>query len=126
RNKGYKIKSVIQRPSETSIPLQIIDVFMGIISFLLNNQAINKNELQTNNNLMLKSDLIYRFLINKNNLKRFSELVKLFKWGSSKSEITEVNINDYVGNFIVRKSKFDIQEMNKLQKLLLKFPKQNT
>lgn len=90
RNKGYKVKEVIQSDSEHSIPLQIIDVFMGMITFIIENQHLNKVELQNNNISMLKSDLIYRVLIHGNNLNKFTQLVKLYKWGDGKGEIVEL------------------------------------
>lgn len=126
RNKGYKIKEVIQCDSKNSIPLQIIDVFMGIITFIIENQHLNKVELQRNNISMLKSDLIYRFLIIGNNLKKLTQLVKLFKWGEDNDEVVEINLNDFIGDFIISKSQFDIHEMNRLQTIMLKHPEKTT
>ena len=42
RNKGYNISEVAQADSEKSIPIQIIDIFMGIIIFLLENEKFKK------------------------------------------------------------------------------------
>lgn len=126
RNKGYKIKEVIQRDSEASIPLQIIDVVMGIITFIIENQQLNKEKLQSNNISMLKSDLIYRILINNGNLNKFTQLVRLFKWGNDKDEIVEVNLNDYISNFIIYKTQFDIQEINRLQTIMFNHPREKT
>src|SRR5699024_10783300 len=126
RNKGYNVGEVMQAASEKSIPIQVVDVFMGIIIFLIENQRLNKKGLKENVALMVKSDLIYRFLIHEDNLNKFHQLVKLFKWGEGNEKITEMNLSDYTGNFILHKTQFDIEEMNRLSEIKLKHPNMNT
>lgn len=75
---------------------------------------------------MIKGDLIYRLLIHENNLRALHQVVRLFKWNADKEKITEINISEYTGNFILHKSQFDIQEMTKLEKLLLSYPDKRT
>lgn len=43
RNKGYKVDTVKQASSEENIALQLIDVFMGIVVFLLEGQYKRSN-----------------------------------------------------------------------------------
>jgi len=126
RNNSYKVKEVIQCDSEHSIPLQIIDVFMGIVAFILENHHLCKTELGSNSITMLKSDLIYRLLINGNNFNKFTNIIKLFKWGNARNEVVEININDYISNFIVSKAQFDIQEMNRLHTIMFQYPNKDT
>lgn len=62
RNKGYKVCQVEQVSSEESIGLQLVDVWMGIAIFLIE-KAYKNEEGRISNTAILKSDLIYRLLI---------------------------------------------------------------
>lgn len=126
RNKRYTVDKVMQMSSNESIPVQVIDVFMGMIVFLLENQKQTENELKYNTSLMVKSDLIYRILIQDDNLKKFHEKIKLFNWSGNVQSIEEINLSDYTGNFILYKSQFDTQEMNRLSEYLIKYPNRST
>lgn len=75
RNKRYKIESVRSQASNDSIPLQIIDTFMGIVVFLM-----EQLYTESSNSAIIKSDLIYRFLSEGCNVERFQKQIKLFKW----------------------------------------------
>lgn len=126
RNKGYKVASVEQVSSIDNILLQLIDVFMGMIVFLLEHQykaSENKKESITQ---LVKSDLVYRFLIHENNLDKFHAKVTLYIWEGMSEEVREVNLSEYTGEFIVHKTQFDIQEMNRLAKIQLAHPNENT
>lgn len=126
RNKKYAVSKVKQVASQISIPIQLIDVFMGVIIFLIENQKINKNVLKHNVTLMVKSDLIYRFLIHEDNLDKVHRVMKVFNWGEKNEKITEVNISDFTANFLLLKTQFDIGEMNKLAAIILKHPDEST
>ena len=127
RNKGYKIKQVQQLPSHKSIPLQIIDTFMGMIVFIIEKQ-FNTNITQYNNSVSLKvkSDLIYRFLIQANNVKLFQNKITLFKWEGNKEEVIQLRLSDYLTSFIINKTRYDVQQMNKLEKIRIMNPSQPT
>ncbi|HLR51544.1 MAG TPA: DUF3800 domain-containing protein [Candidatus Avamphibacillus sp.] len=126
RNKGYKVEEVLQVNSKVSIPIQVIDVLMGIIVFLIENNNLVKKHFDESISLMIKGDLIYRLLIHENNLRALHQVVRLFKWNADKEKITEINISEYTGNFILHKSQFDIQEMTRLEKLILNYPDKRT
>lgn len=126
RNKKYMVRNVMQITSDNSIPIQMVDVFMGIIIFLIKNQKLNKEALKNNVTLMVKSDLIYRFLIHADNLNKFHHFIKLFSWGEENEKIAEINLSDFTGNFILHKAQFDVQEMNRLAEIMLKHPNENT
>lgn len=126
RNKGYTVGKVIQVASDESIPIQMVDVFMGIIVFLIENQKLSKKMLKNNVTLMVKSDLVYRLLIHEDNLNKFHRVVKLFGWGEGNEKITEISLSEFTGNFILHKTQFDIEEMNRLAEIMLKHPDQNT
>ena len=127
RNIGYQITGIRSASSDNSLGLQIVDVFMGIVVFLIEEQY-NKyahDKITTTN--IIKSDLIYRILIENNNFNSICEKIRLFRWENGKSsQIIRDDLSHYLNKFIIYKSSFDIKEMNKLQKLNLDFPDENT
>ncbi len=120
RNKNYRVNKVISQDSTKSIPLQIIDTFMGMVVFLL-----ERNYLKDTDVSKIKSDLIYRFLIEKNNLERFQQQIRLFQW-TGNEELTQINIAEYLSPFMVNKIAFDMNEITKVQKILLRNPECST
>lgn len=125
RNKGYKIEMVKQACSQESIPLQLIDVFMGIIIFLLEGRY---NGLNRSNSIsrLVKNDLIYRFLIHNDNLKKLHRKIVLYRWNGGNDEIERINLSDFTGRFIIHKTQFDIKEMNRLSKFINERPGEDT
>jgi hypothetical protein len=120
RNKGYTIESVRSQLSHESVPLQIIDTFMGIVVFLM-----EKGYTESSDVSLIKSDLIYRFLSEAENIDRFQKQIKLFKWEGNES-LSEIPVSDYLSEFMVYKTKYDIVEMARLQSILLRNPKLST
>src|SRR5699024_2633173 len=119
RNKGYKVETVKQASSEGNIPLQLIDAFMGMVVFLLESQYKNVDTENKSITLMVKSDLVYRFLIHNNNLDHFHKKLTLFKWVGEDDQVTKINLSEYTGQFLIDKTQFDIREMNRLAKIRL-------
>lgn len=126
RNKGYKVESVVPVPSIKSIPLQIIDVYMGIVVFLIEKHYKNIEKKDNDITLKVKSDLIYRFLIQDDNLDMFQSKINLFRWEGNRDQIHDVNISDYISEFIIDKTRFDVKEMNRLEKIRLENPGEDT
>ncbi|WP_430482955.1 DUF3800 domain-containing protein [Rossellomorea marisflavi] len=120
RNKNYRIANVNTKNSEDSIPLQIIDTFMGIVVFLLEKTYLEKSDASK-----IKSDLIYRLLSEQDNLVRFQKQIKLFKWTGSE-ELELINIAEYLSPFMVYQTEHDIQQMLKIQELEFANPGINT
>lgn len=116
RNKNYRVNKVISQDSSKSIPLQIIDTFIGIVVFLL-----EESYLEDTDRTIVKSDLIYRFLMENANIKRFQEQVRLFKW-TGNEELTRINIAEYLSPFMVYKINYDISEIVKVQEILTMEP----
>ncbi|OKO93515.1 DUF3800 domain-containing protein [Geobacillus proteiniphilus] len=116
RNKNYRVVNVLSQNSVKSIPLQIVDTFMGIVIFLL-----EQNYLESSNTAKIKSDLIYRFLIEGNNLINFQRQIKLYKW-TGHEELTSINISDYVSPFMAYKAAYDSQEIIRIQKIMVENP----
>lgn len=126
RNKGYRVDSVIPKTSDESIPLQIIDVFMGMVVFLMEKHYKDVNEKIDDITLKVKSDLIYRFLIQDDNINRIQTKVNLYKWEGNEEQISKVNLGDYISEFMADKTQFDIKEMIRLEKIRLDKPGQTT
>lgn len=126
RNKGYKVSTVKQESSENNIFLQLIDVFMGIVVFLLESQYKDSTLEKESITKMVKSDLVYRFLIHKNNLEKIHSKFILYKWEDENDQINRINLSEYTGEFIVHKTQYDIKEMNRLSKLRLTYPDETT
>lgn len=126
RNKGYKVNEPRQESSDKYILLQLIDVLMGIVIFLLEGQYKQNAYKEKNTTLEVKSDLIYRLLIHQNNLEKFHEKITLFKWEGIQEQVEQVNISEYTGEFIIHKTRYDIGEMQKLYKLRIDNPSEET
>jgi hypothetical protein len=120
RNKNYRVTKVISHDSKKSIPLQIIDTFIGIVVFLLEKSYLINTDVSK-----IKSDLIYRFLCEQDNLVKFQNQIRLFQW-TGKEELTPINISEHLSPFIVHKTNFDIEQIIKIQAILEKDPEIKT
>ncbi len=126
RNKGYKVDTVQQMDSQASIPLQIIDTFIGMIVYIMEMQYKNIHKGNINTALKVKSDLIYRFLIQDDNVELFQNKVNIFRWEDNKEEVTELKLSDYLSRFFIDKTQYDIQQMNKLERIRNQHPNSST
>lgn len=117
RNKNYLVKDALPIDSRECIMVQVTDVLMGIAVYLLDKLYYQKSNRNT-----VKSDLIYRLLINNTNLAKLLELVILYRWDGTEDEVRRIPWGDFVSEFIIYKTKFDQTEMNRLQKILLEKP----
>jgi hypothetical protein len=115
RNKCYKVHSATPLDSKDSVPLQIIDTFMGIVVFLKEKAYQNRSSISK-----VKSDFIYRLLIEGTNIERFQKQTTLYKWEGNEEQIVEIPVSEYISEFLVHKTQYDMQEMGKLRELILK------
>lgn len=120
RGMKYYVNKVENKKSHQSIPLQIIDLYMGIVVFLMEKLYLNLE----NDKPIIKSDLVYRFLSEGNNIELFQKKINIYKWNGQKDFIREVNISEYLSEFMTFKTSYDINEMVKL--INLKVPKDTT
>lgn len=116
RNKNYRVNKAFSQDSKKSIPLQIIDTFMGMVVFLLEQSYLENTDASK-----IKSDLIYRFLIEENNLVRFQKQIRLFEW-TGNEDLTRINIAEHLSPFVVHKTTFDTHEMARVQDIIFKNP----
>lgn len=110
RGMQYYVSKAWYKDSHKSISLQIVDLIMGIVVFLMEKSYLNIADDKP----IIKSDLIYRFLIEENNIYLFQKQINIFKWDGQKDIIHEVNISEYLSQFMVFKTQFDINEMTKI------------
>lgn len=113
RGMKYYVNKAWYKESHKSIPLQIVDLFMGIVVFLMEKSYLNIDDDKP----IIKTDLIYRFLIEENNIDLFQQHINIFKWDGQKDIIHEVNISDYLSQFMAFKTQFDINEMTKIMRI---------
>lgn len=116
RKKGYRISSVSASDSRDSIPLQIIDTIMGIVIFLMERKYEDVSDAS-----LIKSDLIYRLLIDRDNVEKFQSQVRLFRW-EGEEELSRIQISNYLSRFMIHKTQFDVREMKKLSSFLHEYP----
>ncbi|OIJ14890.1 hypothetical protein BKP35_05500 [Anaerobacillus arseniciselenatis] len=120
RGMKYYVNKAWYKDSHKSIPLQIVDLFMGIVVFLMEKSYLNIEDDKP----IIKSDLIYRFLIEGNNIDLFQKQINIFKWDGKKDIIHEVDISEYLSQFIVFKTQYDVGEMTKISNI--KLPNEST
>lgn len=80
RGMKYYVNKAWYKESHKSIPLQIVDLFMGIVVFLMEKSYLNIDDDKP----IIKTDLIYRFLIEENNIDLFQQHINIFKWDGQK------------------------------------------
>lgn len=75
---------------------------------------------------MIKEDLIYRILSHNDNMAKLHNKVTLFQWVGETDEIDTIALSEYTSQFLVHKTRFDIQEMNRLARIMLLNPNADT
>lgn len=122
RKKAYKVVETRQESSENDLLLQMIDVLMGIVVFILEKQHKAFESQRTNITLDVKCDLIYRVLIEENNLDIFHDKVTLYRWEGKTEKAKQVEFSQFTGDFIMSKAKYDVLELAKLAQIRLEYP----
>ncbi|HHK5530400.1 TPA: DUF3800 domain-containing protein [Bacillus paranthracis] len=117
RNMKYRVIHASSQKSEESIPLQLVDLVMGIVVFLMEKTYGNDSVVTK-----VKSDLVYRFLSEKCNLEHFQTKIKIFQWDGIEQKPLQVHLAPYINQFFLHKQTFDMQEMLRVQELLLRNP----
>lgn len=82
RHRSYQINEVRSRNSHDSIELQMIDMFLGIVVYL-----IEKSYKTNSNKDVVKSELVYRYLDIEGNIEKFQNLITIYQWVSEKNSI---------------------------------------
>lgn len=122
RKKAYKVIEARQESSEKDLLLQMIDVLMGVVIFILEKQHMVFENERNNITLDVKCDLIYRLLIEGSNLDKFHNRVTLYRWEGQDEKAEQVEFSQFTGDFIMSKTKYDVSEMTKLARIRLEYP----
>ncbi|OWA36949.1 hypothetical protein B9G55_02400 [Saccharibacillus sp. O16] len=127
RKLGYCITSVQMCDSKESRLLQLIDVIMGMIVYLIEKNYMRMENTENSVVAKVKNDLIYRLLLEEKVVQGLQTKVKMYEWSlDSPDQISQLNIGDHLSHFVMEKTKFDIKEMQKLQALQLHYPELTT
>lgn len=114
RHRSYQINEVRSRNSHDSIELQMIDMFLGIVVYL-----IEKSYKTNSNKDVVKSELVYRYLDIEGNIEKFQNLITIYQWESEKNSIKKIPMSDYISIFIQHKTAYDIRQFQKIMKIQL-------
>lgn len=121
RHRSYQVHDVKSKHSHKSIELQMVDMFLGLVVYLI------EQSYETNSNKdIVKSDLIYRYLDIKGNLEKFQKLVTIYRWESTEEKIEKLPMSFYVSSFMQHKSKYDVSQLQKIIQLRTQNPGLNT
>ena len=112
RSKSYHVNSVTGVDSKNSRMIQMLDVVLGIVVYLLEKTYL----LPSNISRLNKQDLIYRILIHEDNLSKFHQMVSIFTWDNmSLKVINKVEISDVTSHFLLACNKIDFDNMLPVQ-----------
>lgn len=116
RHRAYQVHDVKSKHSHQSIELQMVDMFLGLVVYL-----IEQSYKSISNKDIVKSDLIYRYLDIDGNLQKFQELITIYRWEQDEEKIEKLPMSQFVSEFIQHKTKFDVLQLQKI----LQFRTQN-
>lgn len=118
RGKSYHVNSVIGIDSKNSRIIQMLDVILGIVVYLLEEDYLDL----TSNKSINKRDFIYRLLLNDDNLRAFHQMFSIFTWDSSDLDyLNKLEIANITSQFLVSCNKQGYIDMLPVQELYLKF-----
>lgn len=121
RHRSYQVHEVKSKHSHKSIELQMVDMFLGLVVYLI------ERSYETNSNKdIVKSDLIYRYLDIEDNLEKFQKLVRIFRWESAEEKIEKLPMSIYVSSFMQHKAKYDVLQLQKIIQLRTQNPDLST
>jgi hypothetical protein len=90
---------------------------MGIVVFIMEKTYLSGSLISK-----VKSDLIYRLLTEGSNVERFQGQITLFKWEGNEEQIEEVPVSNFITEFIVHKTQYDLIQMGMLRNKMLEHP----
>lgn len=118
RGKSYHVNSVIGIDSKNSRIIQMLDVILGIVVYLLEEDYLASNSNQG----ISKRDFIYRLLMNEDNLRTFHQIISIFTWDSSDLDyLNKLEIATITSKFLVACNKREYIDMIPVQKFYLEF-----
>lgn len=94
RGENFKINTCKQKPKGVDIGLEITDLILGIVRFIIKNEPRSKSTRMDK-----KTKFVIKLLKKPTIYKLFSKRVMFFEW--NKNELKEVDFNKYMQAFIV-------------------------
>lgn len=94
RSENFTINSCCQKAKGTEIGLEITDLILGIVRFIIKNDF-----REASNRLCKKTKFVIEILKNPFTYNLFSKRIMFFEW--NKNELKEVDFNKYLQEFIV-------------------------
>lgn len=107
RGKHYQVSSIERLDSKESRLLQVLDVILGIVVYLLEEGYHVESHVSRN-----KRDLIYRLLCYDDNLERFHDMVSIITWAGT---LTNIEFSRITSQFLINCQKGEVFEMLAVQ-----------
>ncbi len=118
RGKSYHVNSVSGINSKNSRIIQMLDVILGIVVYLLEENYKDLKSYQSIN----KRDFIYRLLLSNNNFSILEKMISIFTWDSSDEDyLNKLELATILNQFLVFCNKMDYTDMLAVQEFYLKF-----
>lgn len=96
RGENFTVNTCLLKPKGTDVGLEITDLLLGIIRFIIKNEARSKSKRQGK-----KIEFIIDLLKKDSTYCLFSKRVMFFEW-TKDNELREVDFNSYLKAFITR------------------------
>lgn len=96
RGENFKVNSCLLKPKGTDVGLEITDLLLGIIRFIIKNEPVTKSKRQEK-----KIKFVIELLKNESTYCLFSKRIKFFEW-TKDNELKEVDFNGYLKAFLTR------------------------
>ncbi|HFI0039481.1 TPA: DUF3800 domain-containing protein [Streptococcus suis] len=118
RGKSYLVNSVSGVDSKNSRIIQMLDVILGIIAYLLEEDYLDSRSNQSIN----KRDFIYRLIMHDDNLRKFHQMISIFTWDNVNIDyLDKLEISTITSQFLVFCNKSDYIDMLPVQQFYLRF-----
>lgn len=118
RGKSYHVNSVSGIDSKNSRMIQMLNVILGIVVYLLEEDYLGS---VTNQNIN-KRDFIYRLLMNDDNLRKFHQMISIFTWDNANLDyLNKLEIATVTSQFLVSCNKNEYVDMLPVQRFYIDF-----
>ncbi|PSL48563.1 uncharacterized protein DUF3800 [Salsuginibacillus halophilus] len=127
RKKAYTIHTLEPLDSYYSYPLQITDIILGLVSFLMEQSFLpTKPSEKLTTTKQIQSEMVFRFLSQNRNLEKFLSKITLYKWEGTDELLQSISLSTYISRFMIEKQKNDLSEILKVQQLISQYPEIET
>ncbi|NQM13979.1 DUF3800 domain-containing protein [Streptococcus suis] len=118
RGKSYHVNSVEGIDSKHSRMVQMLDVILGIVVYLLEADYLESRSNQS----ISRRDFIYRLLMNEDNLSKFHQMISIFTWNNASFDyLNKLEIATVTSQFLAFCNKREYIDMLPVQKFYIDF-----